>query len=155
LLTGLVFGIAPSLQASGSGIDESLREGRSAGGGPGRRKLRGLLIVSEVAASLVLLAGAGLMIRSFARLLSVEPGFDARGVLTMRVLPPETLYPGDDDVRRFYARVEDEVARLPGVAAVGLTRVLPLTGANNSSVIALDGQPYFDPDGSFVAANVR
>ena len=127
LATGLLFGVVPAVLASSS-PSESLHEGGRHGGGPKSRRVLGALVVAEVALSLVLLAGAGLLIRSFMRLQEVNPGFRASGLLTARVQLPGTRY---DDSRKAGAFFTDAVARiaaLPGVQSAAAISFLPLAG---------------------------
>ena len=127
VVTGLLFGLIPALLAASSAND-ALREGGRHGASPRSRRALGLLVVTEVALSLVLLAGAGLLIRSFLRLQSVSPGFDAAGVLTARVQLPGARY---NDSRRSSAFFTDTVSRiraLPGVQSAAAVSFLPLAG---------------------------
>jgi putative ABC transport system permease protein len=121
LLTGIIFGIAPSLATTRtSALQSSLREGTGgAGVGRARQRLRGGLVVSEVALALVLLAGAGLLIRSFARLDSLDAGFDPEGVLSMSLSLPGGAYSEPAKVIQFYDRLMAGVESLPGVASAG------------------------------------
>ncbi len=137
LLTGVVFGLAPALQASQVNPNETLKEGRRSGAGASgkRQRLRSALIVAEVALALVLLIGAGLMIKSFGRLLSVDPGFDANNVLTMRVpLPalPGTPYAEAPQRAAFYRQTLSRVAALPGVESASAISLLPLAATSSS-----------------------
>ncbi|HWS54894.1 MAG TPA: ABC transporter permease [Pyrinomonadaceae bacterium] len=142
LLTGLIFGLAPATQASSFNLNETLKEGGrdSATGGRGNR-IRSLLVVAEVAVSLVLLIGAGLLINSFLRLRSVDPGFRADNLLTMRVVLPDLKYP--DQARRsaFYAEVVRRVGALPGVQSAAVTNWIPLVRQGDSMGISVEGQP--------------
>ena len=131
LLTGVVFGLAPALQASRADLGDALKEG-SRGGGGGRGRVRSALVVAEVALSLLLLAGAGLLVKSFARLQSVDPGFDPSGVLTMRVSLPSARYKEPARKAEFYAALTERLKSLPGVEAAGATLSLPLGGSNLS-----------------------
>jgi len=130
VLTGVVFGLAPALQAARADLSEVLNEGgaKGAGSGAARSPLRNALIVSEVALSLVLLVGAGLLVRSFLSLQTVSPGFDARGVLTMYVFLPGAKYPEEAQHADFFERAAERLRSLPGVEAVGLTSNLPVSG---------------------------
>jgi putative ABC transport system permease protein len=142
LLTGVVFGLAPALQASKLELNEALKEGgRSATEGSGHSRVRSLLIVSEVALSLVLLVGAGLLIKSFVRLRNTNPGFDPRGTLTASVSLPSAKYADDDRVRNFYAQATERVARLPGVESVGAILPLPLSNNSMRTSFAVGGRP--------------
>jgi putative ABC transport system permease protein len=142
LLTGVVFGLAPALHASKVDLNESLKEGgRGSGEGAGRGSLRGLLVVGEFALALVLLAGAGLLVKSFSRVLGESPGFDARGVLTMRLVLPQTKYRSYEEHRAFYSNLFGRLRALPGVEAVGANNLLPLNGNGGSRTFLIEGRP--------------
>ena len=125
--TGLVFGLLPSLFAS-SLANDALREGGRHGAGPRSRRLLSVLIVAEVALSLVLLTGAGLLIRSFMRLQNVNPGFRAGGVLTARVSVPGSRYDDDRRSSGFYTSTVERIAALPSVRDAAAVSFLPLSG---------------------------
>ena len=125
--TGLVFGLLPSLFAS-SIANDALREGGRHGAGPQSRRLLSALIVAEVALSLLLLTGAGLLIRSFMRLQNVNPGFRAGGVLTARVSVPGSRYDDDRRSSGFYTNAVERIATLPGVRDAAAISFLPLSG---------------------------
>ena len=127
LVTGLLFGLVPALLSSAS-PDQALREGGRHGAGPRGRRALGALVVSEVALSLVLLTGAGLLIRSFIRLQNVHPGFDAADVLTARVSLPGGRYPRPSDAVAFFDNALDRVRTLPGVQSAAGIAFLPLAG---------------------------
>ncbi|HJU55635.1 MAG TPA: ADOP family duplicated permease, partial [Pyrinomonadaceae bacterium] len=130
LLTGLVFGLAPALQASSHDLHEALKEGGRGGTtGPRRARVRAVLIVSEVALALVLLVGAGLLVRSFFKLRQVSPGYDPENVLTLNTPLPKTRYKEGAQVTAFYQRLVERVKALPGVESVGAVSQLPLSGA--------------------------
>lgn len=134
VLTGILFGLAPALQVSKPDLQATLKEGgRSSTEGIRHNRLRSLLVVSEVALALVLLIGASLMVRSFLHLQQVEPGFDARGVLTMQLWVQGAQYKEGKRQTAFYERVIERLSTLPGVAAVGAVNVLPLNNDNYSS----------------------
>ncbi|MDT5272060.1 MAG: hypothetical protein QOH49_4246 [Acidobacteriota bacterium] len=146
LLTGLVFGLAPAAQASKFNLNETLKEGgRDAAAARGSNRIRGLLIVSEVAVSLVLLVGAGLLINSFMRLRSVDPGFSTDNLLTMSVVLPQQKYP--DLARRtaFYTDMIRRVEALPGVRSAGVTNWIPLVKQGDSIGVTFEGQPVPAP----------
>jgi putative ABC transport system permease protein len=130
LLTGIVFGTAPAFRASRLDVAGTLKEaGRGSGGASrGRRRLRSTLIVAEVALSLVLLVGAGLMLRSFARILAVDPGFDPNRVVTAQLSIPDAAYPKLAQAASFYQQMLRRLASLPGVEAVGTATPLPFAG---------------------------
>jgi putative ABC transport system permease protein len=135
LLTGIVFGLAPALQASKADLNEALKEGaRGSTGGISRQRVRNLLVVSEVALTVVLLIGAGLMLKSFSSLQSVNPGFNPANVLTMVVNLPASKYTDDHQAQAFFEQVLNRVELLPGVQAAGAVTGLPLT---TTSIIRL------------------
>jgi putative ABC transport system permease protein len=127
LATGLLFGLIPAVMAAANAND-ALREGGRHGAGPRSRRTLGILVVAEVALSLVLLTGAGLLIRSFIRLQNVDPGFRADGVLTARVTLPGTRYPDSRKSAEFFSSAIERIAPLPGVQSVAGISFLPLTG---------------------------
>ncbi len=126
LLTSVTFGMAPALQASQVDLNGTLKEGGRSGSGAGRQNLRSLLVVAEVALSLVLLIGAGLMMRSFIQLQRIDPGFNPEHLLTARVDLPSARYDTPEKVEAFYKRLLERAGALPGVQAVGATSNLPL-----------------------------
>ncbi|HYW69521.1 MAG TPA: ABC transporter permease [Pyrinomonadaceae bacterium] len=144
LLTGIVFGIAPALQTSKLDLNESLKEGGTASAVSfGYNRLRSLLVVSQVAIALVLLVGAGLMIRSFVRLLGVDPGFNPQDVLTMEVSLPRsdsTTYAGQRQAALFQ-QVIGRLQTLPGVLAAGAVNSLPLSGNEGGRSFGIQGRP--------------
>ena len=132
LFTGIVFGLVPALRASRLDLNDVLREGGRSGVGTsafglGHQQLRKLLISAEIALSLVLLIGAGLLIRSYQRITSANPGFDPQNVLSFRVALPGFKYKSPEEVIAFYKRLEDRLAALPGVQHVGSNYLLPLS----------------------------
>ena len=132
--TGLLFGLVPAVYASRQDLSQALKDAdnRATAGG-GRLRIRNALVVAEVALALMLLVGAGLSIRGFARLAEVETGFAQAEVLTMEVALPTARYPLAKDVRRFWDEVRRRVAEIPGVAAVSVSAGLPFAGATESS----------------------
>ena len=138
---GLLFGLAPALGATRPSLVADLKDG-SSGSGTGRRigASRRALVVAEVALALVLLAGSGLMIRSLGRLLSVDPGFDARDVLTLRLsIPQGVLAP--DSMPGFYEQLLSEIRGVPGVAEVALADCPPLSASCNGTIMTRADQP--------------
>jgi putative ABC transport system permease protein len=141
VLTGIVFGLAPALQASRPDLNASLKEGGRGVVGAGGR-LRGALVVAEVALSLVLLIGAGLLIKSVAQLRGVDAGFTPEGVVTMNLWLPTVRYPKGSDQHDFYARLAERIGGIPGVEAVGVTSVLPVSGGFDGRTIEVEGRAY-------------
>jgi putative ABC transport system permease protein len=147
LLTGLLFGLVPALQASRPDLNETLKEGGRGGtGSRATQRMRGVLVVSEIALALVLLVGAGLMVRSFWELGRVDPGFNPSGVLTLRLSLPRTKYAEGKQVITFYRQLEERVEQLPGVQAVGATTSILLEKLPNSSTFSIEGRPV-EPQG--------
>lgn len=149
VLTGLIFGLAPATQTSNFRLNETLKEGgRDAiGGGKGAR-LRGALVIAEVAVSFVLLIGAGLLINSFLHLRNLDPGFRADHLLTAKIDLPELKYP--DTARRvlFFDEVLRRVSALAGVQSAAIAGNLPLTYNGDSMAIGIEGVPDPPPDQS-------
>jgi putative ABC transport system permease protein len=145
LLTGLLFGLAPAWKVSRSNPNEALKEGgRGSSGGLRLRQTRGLLVVVECAMAVALLASSGLMIRSFMRLQSVDPGFKPEGLLLARVSMPQSLNRTPAQTAAFLQQVIDRVVALPGVQAVGAIGNLLMRG-NPDGTITVEGRP---PDGA-------
>jgi predicted permease len=158
LATGVLFGLAPAWRAIKLDPNSSLKGGGRSGQADGglylrRHRLRGLLIVSELATSLVLLIGAGLLIRSFIRLQSVPPGFTADHVLTMQILANDPRYHDEKVLAAFYREIEARMAHLPGVVAEGAVSALPLTGTVGWGGIHVEG--YTPPPGQELQVDIR
>ncbi|MGH9934936.1 MAG: ABC transporter permease, partial [Blastocatellia bacterium] len=136
---GLLFGLAPALRTAKVNLNESLKDG-ARGTGFGHRRVSNLLVVTQIAMTLVLLIGAGLLVRSFMRLLDVNPGFVTENVLTASVMLPATKYPQPQQRAEFYRQLETRLKALPEVASVGAVTRLPL-GGNITSFVQIEGQP--------------
>ncbi|HYV05090.1 MAG TPA: ABC transporter permease, partial [Blastocatellia bacterium] len=142
LFSGILFGLAPGLQVSRTNLNESLKEGgRSATETRGRKRLRGLLVISQTAMALVLLAGAGLMIKSFVRLQQVNPGFKPEGLLTVQVSPPGTRYGEANKQIAFNRELLERVRALPGVESAGTSSDTPPQNVSDVDVFEVAGQP--------------
>jgi putative ABC transport system permease protein len=142
LVTGLLFGLAPLLQAGRADVMSTLRDsGRGAVGSEGVGRLRPALVSSEIGLALVLLIAAGLLIRSFAALNAVDPGFDVRSAATFRVVLPGARYDSGDQVRGFHEQLLERVRAVPGVSAAGAARTLFLSRLPNMSSITREGDP--------------
>ena len=139
-LTGLLFGLVPALRASHSDFNDTLKtSGRNSMGNRHGARNRSLLVVSEIAFSLVLLAGAGLMIGSLVHLLGVNLGFDPKNVITMRMSLPEARYPLSRTAT-FYKALQDHVRSLPGVEAVAIANQVPMSDATANTSFEVEGQ---------------
>jgi putative ABC transport system permease protein len=148
VLTGLLSGIVPALHASSTNLNETLKEeGRRSGGGEGRQLFRSGLVVVEVALSLILLVGAGLLLRSFQNLLDVDLGFDERNLLTYRVALPDTRYDEPEKVARFWDDAIERINTIPGVRGSGAVTTLPVEGGWNGpfNVEGIDWGDGFSP----------
>jgi putative ABC transport system permease protein len=145
LLTGLIFGLAPAIQASSLSPNETLKEGgRDPVTGRGNR-IRAGLIVAEMAISLVLLIGAGLLINSFLRLRNVDPGFRSNNLLTMRVSLPQSKYREQAQRSAFFTEINRRLQSVPGVKSSAVTTNLPLYRQANSTVMVIEGRPEPPP----------
>ena len=139
LFTGILFGLAPALRASRVNLSATLKEGGRSLVGSGNHRLRNLLVVAEVALSLVLLIGAGLLIRSFVRVQQVEPGFAAQNVLSLRLSVAGTTYEKQPRRMIFYKQLWDRIRQLPGVESAGGSSILPLGGGLSWGSISIEG----------------
>ena len=155
ILTGLLFGLAPALSVSRRALGETLKEGsRGAGGESGRGRVRGMLVISEVALSVVLLVGAGLLIKTVVRLLGVSTGFDTSNVLTMRVTLPSARYRENEKVTAFFERAAERLRATPGVVSAGVVSQLPLGGSNTGTIFFIEGHEPSGP-GQGISADYR
>ena len=146
LLTGLLFGIVPALAISRTDVHETLKEGgRASMETRGSNRLRGLLVVSEVALALLLMIGATLMMRSLIKLQDVNPGFQPAGLLTASINLPASKYPQPEQREAFYRQLTERLEAMPGVAAVGLSSVLPMSGTNQGGNWLVEGHPINNP----------
>ena len=145
--SGILFGLAPALHAARGEVGESLREGGRGGSehSRGSGRMRSALVVAEMSLALVLLAGAGLMVRSFTALQQVKLGFEPAHALTGRVSLPARSYGSDTAVVAFFQQAEAEIAALPGVQAVGAISYLPLTGARSVQGFNIEGRAPAPP----------
>ena len=142
VITGLVFGLAPALQMSRPNLVESLKEsGRGPGGLAKGNRLRGALVITEVAMTLVLLIAAGLLVRTWLRLNQVDKGFNSENVLTMNIGLPSMKYPKPENVIAFYKQATERIAAVPGVKAAGITSVLPLSDNFDGRGLDVEGHP--------------
>ncbi|HSE32932.1 MAG TPA: ABC transporter permease [Pyrinomonadaceae bacterium] len=140
LFSGIVFGLAPAWQVSKPNLNNTLKEGGRQGTSSTHR-LRGSLVVFEMALSLVLLVGAGLLVRSFLSLLKTDPGFNPESILTMNLILPNTKYPEEEQRAAFYSDLVNRVKALPGVESTALVNYLPLGGSNSSDAFLIEGLP--------------
>jgi putative ABC transport system permease protein len=158
LLTGILFGLAPLWRAIHLDLNNSLKAGGRSGQSDGglrlrRHRLRGLLVVSELTLSLMLLIGAGLLVRSFVRLQSVPPGFSTAGVLTMQIAANDPKYKDEKAVMNFYRDIDERVSRLPGIKSEGEVSGLPLAGAVGWGSVNVEG--YTPPPGQELQVDIR
>jgi predicted permease len=153
LLTGLIFGLAPALQSSKLDLNEALKEGgRQTSAGSGHR-LRSAMVVSEIALAVVLLIGAGLMMKSLLRLLQTNIGFQTENLLTMTVILPPSKYTEANQLINFNDQLRHRVQSLPGVAGAGTVNILPVNSGNTTRFF-IDGDPLPTP-GKETEANIR
>jgi predicted permease len=160
LVCGLLFGLAPAITASRTNLVDSLKESvRTESGGAGRNRLRRTLVVAEVAIALVLLISAGLLVRSFAKLLEVRPGFDSHNVLTLRLSLPGAQYDKAAKVAGFYDNLLPRISALPGVTHAATCFQTPFTSGGDNSIFSIRGwqanpnDPPPHADYAFVSAD--
>jgi len=153
-LTGVLFGLAPALQISRPDLQRTLKEGGRGFAGAGGRRLRGLLVIAEMALSLVLLAGAGLLIRSFIELQNVDPGFNPERLLTLRVEMSADKARDLTRITNFYQQVIDRAQALPGVEVASVVNAAPIVTPGMRSAIIIEDKPD-PPPGQPQLANHR
>ena len=149
LLTAVIFGLAPALSMSQSKVSDALKDESRGGTSTAHARLRNAVVVAEIAVSLVLLVGAGLMLQSLHALLHQDAGFDQRNLLVFSVnlpdrlvIPPTKTYPNDSPAADvFRAPVQREAAELPGVTGVGVTSALPIGGSGGTIRFVVQGRP--------------
>jgi putative ABC transport system permease protein len=146
VLSTLVFGLVPALQVSRPNVNESLQQGaKGSTGGLHGARTRAFLVVSQVSLSLLLLAGAGLLIKSFFNLRATNPGFEPTRLLVLDLALPRTTYSEPDTQRRFFAQTMPKLAAIPGVEAVGGANPLPFSGNDNGTSFTIAGQAPLAP----------
>jgi predicted permease len=145
LATGILSGLAPVLAAFRASLNDSLKEGTAhAGGGTGARRIRGALVVAEIALSLVLFICAVLLAKSFRQMTDIQPGFDPHGVLTAQVALPLDQYQSVDQQGAFFERLVARIQALPGVDSAGATALMPLRGDMVTTTVQIEGRPPAD-----------
>ena len=145
LLTGVIFGLAPALQAAKTELTETLKEGGHGGEGARGARLRGALMIAEVAIALVLMVGAGLLLNSFWRLLQVNTGFDPRQALTFRLSLPDNKY-SDPQAVAFFERLQARLQNLPGARSASVTFALPFSRSHIGTDLDIEGRPVASGD---------
>ena len=153
LLTGLVFGLAPALQSSRLDLNEVLKEGGRHASATASHRLRSAMVVTEIALAVVLLVGAGLMMKSLLRLLQTDVGFRTENILTMSVILPPAKYMEANQQINFNDQLRERVKSLPGVSGAGTVNILPLNSGNTTRFY-VDGDPV-PPPGQEIEANIR
>jgi putative ABC transport system permease protein len=145
MVTGILFGIAPALHSARADLVESLKEGgRGATSGAGRKQVRNVLAVAEIALAFVLLSAAGLLIRSFYGLEQVNPGFDATNVITLHLPMTPEQYPDGPRIISYLGQVMEKIQGVPGVRSVATTVALPLEGWGDGMPFLIEGRPFVD-----------
>jgi putative ABC transport system permease protein len=153
--SAIAFGLLPALAASKAGLEQDLKGSeRSYSAGPAAQRARNGLVISEIALALVLMIGAGLMIESFRRVSAVDPGFDPRGVIAMRVALSSTRYDALDRQNAFYKQVLDRLHAIPGLKSVGAVDGLPFTDGGFDNSFSIEGRPE-QPPGQPLKADIR
>lgn len=153
LLTGTIFGIYPALASSGRDLNDVLKEGGK-GTVAGGRRLSPALVVAQVALAIVLLVGAGLMVRSLIKLQSIDPGFESGHLMTARLILPGSKYPENEQRTRFFKNAVERIGRLPGVESAGAISFLPFGGLGAATSFSIVGRPE-PPAGEDPVTDVR
>jgi putative ABC transport system permease protein len=154
IFSTLVFALIPALQVTRPNVNESLQEGNRGAVGPGSHHLRRLLVIAQVALSLLLLAGAGLLIKSFANLRSTKPGFDPEHALVAELILPKAKYPEPEKHRQFFQQVMPKLSALPGVDAAGAAFPMPFSNNDWGSTFSIVGQPPRPPGQELEASHL-
>jgi len=153
LLTGIIFGLVPAFDAARFDLQESLKEGgKNIGGGTRSHRLRSAFVIAEIALALVLLVGAGLLVRSFARLQAVDPGFNAKNTLTMRISLPTRKYDSDPKRIAFFRQAIEKIKALPGVQEAGAVSFLPFATTPAGTGVEIEGRPKLPPGQGLVTS---
>jgi len=155
LLTGIAAGLLPALRASRAELSDVLKQGGRTLGGGAQSRLRDALVVAQVALALLLLAGAGLLIRSFQELLRVDPGFQSSNVLTMELRLPRSTYAKPEQLAGFETDLLARLRSLPGVQAVGAVKSLPIVGFQGTSLLRIEGRAVSTSISDSLMANMR
>jgi len=142
VLTGIVFGLAPAMQTAGDKLEAALRTAtRGSASGTRAGRYRAVAVIAEVAVALVLVCGSGLLIKSFGKLVQVNPGFNPKHVMSFLLTLPQSTYPRRPQQAEFYRRLVEAVAELPGVQSAGVTSYLPITGGSRLAYFCAQGMP--------------
>jgi len=152
LLTGIITGLAPAIRSTRLSISQGLNDGTRTSTSQGKRRIGNLLVVIEVALALVLLAGGGLTLRSFVKLVDVDPGFDAHNVLRLDLALPAPRYAKPEKMMRFYSDLLERLRSVPGVETVGATTQTPLSPGDNWGYFSVEGRPAPAPGQENAAA---
>jgi putative ABC transport system permease protein len=154
IFSTLVFALVPALQVTRPNVNESLQEGNRGAVGPGSHRLRRWLVIAQVALSLLLLAGAGLLIKSFANLRSTKPGFDPQHALVAELILPKAKYPEPEKHRQFFQQIMPKLSALPGVEAAGAAFPMPFSNNDWGSTFSIAGQPPRPPGQELEASHL-
>lgn len=145
VLSGLLFGLAPAFRVTRTDLHVDLRDGGRSGMSGAGGRLRSGLVVAQVSLAMVLLVGAGLLVRSFQNLRTTDLGFDPAGVVTMQVSLPASRYPDAESIRTFTEALDERLSAIPGVEATGITSTIPLIGFDSDVGILVEGRPLPAP----------
>jgi putative ABC transport system permease protein len=145
VITGIVFGLAPAMQTFKINLNDQLKEGGRSMADGSQKHFRSTLVVFEIAISLVLLIGAGLMIKSFGYLIGTDPGFKSNNLLTMTIFLPKAKYPENRRVADFFSQVLQKGESVPGIDSIGLTSQIPLNGTEWTNSFDIEGRPPLAP----------
>jgi putative ABC transport system permease protein len=145
IFTGILFGLGPALQASHRDTTQNLKEGGAAGQSKSRHRAHNVLVISEVALSLVVLIASGLLLHSFWRLIHVNPGFDPSNIVTAQISVTGPALDGESQRRAFFDKVQDRIASFPGVESAGFVSELPLSGQANDTYVTIGEHSPLSP----------